>query len=165
MKFSPIIAGCMLHGSTTPCVMDDKELIFKILKILKHCYNQGSCTFDSANVYSNGKGERLLGEFLKHYNINKETIVILSKIYTSVDESLGVLHLGFSELTTWPPLKLANQKGLFRKHILDGGKSVESSGAYIDVLQIHRMDHKIPMEETIKALDDVIESEIGRAHV
>ncbi|CAI4897200.1 AHL_G0043930.mRNA.1.CDS.1 [Saccharomyces cerevisiae] len=157
LKISPIIVGCMSYGSKSwsPWVLDDKEQVFEILK---YCYDRGLRTFDTADVYSNGKSERLLGEFLKHYNINRETVVILSKVHFPVDESFDVPQPGFSELTTWQSLELANQRGLSRKHILDGvAKSVERLGTYIDVLQIHRADPDTPMEETMKALNDVIE--------
>lgn len=80
LKISPIIVGCMSYGSKEwwPWVLDDKEEIFGILK---YCYDHGIRTFDTADVYSNGKSERLLGEFLRHYNINRETVVILSKVF------------------------------------------------------------------------------------
>ncbi|CAI4494612.1 AMM_1a_G0022520.mRNA.1.CDS.1 [Saccharomyces cerevisiae] len=157
LKVSPVVVGCMTYGSKawSPWVLDDKEQIFKILK---HCYDQGLRTFDTADVYSNGKSERLLGEFLKHYKINRETVVILSKVRFGVDESLELplsTLYGTDEQTA---LTLANQGGLSRKHILDGVvKSVERLGTYIDVLQIHRADPDTPMEETMKALNDVIE--------
>lgn len=157
LKISPIIVGCMSYGSKkwTPWVIEDKEEIFKILK---HCYDNGLRTFDTADVYSNGLSERLLGEFLKRYKINRETVVILSKIRFPVDESLELslsTIYGTDEATT---LTLANQGGLSRKHIMDGvAKSVERLGTYIDVLQIHRFDHETPMEETMKALNDVVE--------
>ena len=147
----------MSYGSKkwTPWVIEDKEEIFKILK---HCYDNGLRTFDTADVYSNGLSERLLGEFLKRYEINRETVVILSKVRFPVDESLELplsTIYGTDEATA---LALANQGGLSRKHIMDGvAKSVERLGTYIDVLQIHRFDHETPMEETMKALNDVVE--------
>lgn len=157
LKISPVIVGCMSYGSKkwTPWVIEDKEEIFKILK---HCYDNGLRTFDTADVYSNGLSERLLGEFLKRYEINRETVVILSKVRFPVDESLELplsTIYGTDEATA---LALANQGGLSRKHIMDGvAKSVERLGTYIDVLQIHRFDHETPMEETMKALNDVVE--------
>ena len=71
-------------------VIDEKE---KIFEILKHCYDSGMRTFDTADVYSNGLSERILGEFLKHYKIKRETVVILTKVYYPVDESLKLTHL------------------------------------------------------------------------
>ena len=157
LKISPIIVGCMSYGSKSwsPWVLDDKEQVFEILK---YCYDRGLRTFDTADVYSNGKSERLLGEFLKHYNINRETVVILSKVRFGVDESLELPLSALYTTDEQTALTLANQGGLSRKHILDGvAKSVERLGTYIDVLQIHRADPDTPMEETMKALNDVIE--------
>ncbi|CCK73472.1 aldo/keto reductase NDAI_0G04890 [Naumovozyma dairenensis CBS 421] len=154
LKISAIVVGCMSYGSKNwmEWVLDDKE---KIFKILKHCYDNGLRTFDTADVYSNGFSERLLGEFLKKYNIRRETVVILTKVNFPVDETLDIA-------VGKPPseseaLDLANQGGLSRKHILEGVKnSVERLGTYIDVLQIHRFDHEVPMEETMRALNDVV---------
>ncbi|KAM3164700.1 putative aryl-alcohol dehydrogenase AAD16 [Lachancea thermotolerans] len=139
LKISPIIVGCMSFGSKSwaPWLLDDKEEIFKILK---YCYDNGLRTFDTADVYSNGLSERLIGEFLRNYNINRETVVILSKVNFPVD---GVIR----------------SECLSRKHIIDGvAKSVERLGTYIDVLQIHRFDPETTMEETMRALNDVVES-------
>ena len=135
--------------------MEDKEEVFKILK---HCYDNGLRTFDTADAYSNGRSERLLGEFLRHYKINRETVVILSKIHFPVDESLELSLGALYNPDEATALTLSNQKGLSRKHIIDGvAKSVERLGTYIDVLQIHRLDHETPMEEIMKALNDVVE--------
>lgn len=134
-------------------VIDDKEEIFKILK---HCYDSGLRTFDTADVYSNGLSERILGEFLRRYKINRETVVILTKAYYPVDESLKLTHS--QKVSESDILGLANQSGLSRKHIFEAAKnSVERLGTYIDVLQIHRLDHDTRMEEIMKALNDVVE--------
>ncbi|CAI4456808.1 AVB_G0017490.mRNA.1.CDS.1 [Saccharomyces cerevisiae] len=145
LKVSPVVVGCMSYGSKSwsPWVLDDKEQVFEILK---YCYDRGLRTFDTADVYSNGKVSVYWGEFLKHYNINRETVVILSEssaLYTTDEQTA---------------LTLANQGGLSRKHILDGvAKSVERLGTYIDVLQISTgLIRTPPMEETMKALNDVI---------
>lgn len=154
LKISPIIVGCMSYGSKewAPWVLDNEEEIFKVLK---HCYDNGLRTFDTADFYSNGLSERLVGKFLKRYNINRETVVILTKVFFPVDETLDLSHSkGMDEATQ---LAVANQQGLSRKHILDGvAKSVERLGTYIDVLQIHRFDTETPVNETMKALNDVV---------
>lgn len=157
LKISPVVVGCMSFGTKNwlPWVVEDKEEIFKTLK---YCYDVGLRTFDTADFYGNGLTERILGEFLRKYQIKRETVVILSKIYFPVDESF---ELPFSSIFHTDPgtaLSLTNQRGLSRKHIIDGvGKSVERLGTYIDVLQIHRFDHETPMEETMRALNDVVE--------
>ena len=156
MKIAPIIVGCMSYGSKkwADWVEDDKE---KVFAILKHCYDRGLRTFDTADVYSNGLSERLLGEFLRKYNIRRETVVILSKVNFPVDETLHTT-LGGPLDSENDILDLTNQQGLSRKHIMAAvANSVERLGTYIDVLQIHRFDPDTPIEETMRALNDVIE--------
>ncbi|CCF57359.1 hypothetical protein KAFR_0C03670 [Kazachstania africana CBS 2517] len=156
LKISPIIVGCMSYGSKNwaEWVEDDKNTIFGILK---YCYDKGLRTFDTADYYSNGLSEKLLGEFLVKYNIKRETVVIMTKIFFPFDETLNLKsNTPLSELQE---LDVVNQRGLSRKHILDGvEKAIARLGTYIDVLQIHRFDPETPIKETMKALNDVIES-------
>lgn len=160
IKISPIIVGCMSFGSKSwaEWVEDDKE---KVFTILKYCYDHGLRTYDTADVYSNGASERLLGEFLRKFKIRRETVVILTKTFFPTDESLDLgLGAGNNEQEA---LDLVNQRGLSRKHILAGVQgSVERLGTYIDVLQIHRFDPETPIKETMKALNDVIEKDLVR---
>ncbi|AQZ11107.1 hypothetical protein BZL39_C00270 [Zygosaccharomyces parabailii] len=162
IKISPIIVGCMSYGSKTwmPWVLEDEE---KVFEILKYCYDVGIRTFDTADIYSNGVSERLLGKFLQRYNIKRETVVILSKINFPVDESLTLSSNDVCNPSEAIVLELANQRGLSRKHILSGAaQSVERLGTYIDVLQIHRFDPDTPIEETMRALNDVVGSGLAR---
>lgn len=158
IKISPIIVGCMSFGDPKwqPWILEDEE---KIFEILKYAYDHGLRTFDTADVYSNGKSERLLGKFLKKYNIKRETVVIMTKIHFSVDEDMEIKTGDwFPSLDTKEGIQLANQQGLSRKHIIAGVKnSVERLGTYIDVLQIHRLDHDTPMKEIMKTLNWVVE--------
>ena len=156
IKISPIIVGCMSYGSKKwmPWVEDEKERVFAILK---HCYDRGLRTFDTADVYSDGVSEKLLGEFLRKYNIRRETVVIMTKIFFPVDDSISESG-GLLAPTPEVALDLTNQQGLSRKHIMAGvANSVKRLGTYIDVLQIHRFDPDTPIEETMRALNDVIE--------
>ncbi|CCC72153.1 hypothetical protein NCAS_0J01740 [Naumovozyma castellii] len=155
MKVSPIIVGCMSYGSKSwqPWVEDNKE---KVFALLKHCYDVGLRTFDTADVYNNGQSEVLLGEFLKKYNIRRETVVILTKIYFDSDDSMEV-GSNFASINESTKLDLVNQRGLSRKHIIQGVKnSVRRLGTYIDVLQIHRLDDNVPMKSIMKSLNDVV---------
>ena len=136
IKISPIIVGCMSFGSKkwAPWVEDDKE---KVFSILNHCYDRGLRTFDTSSTYSNGQSERLIGEFLKHYKIRRETVVIMTKVFGAVDESLD-LPMGRYKVTEQDILDITNQQGLSRKHILQGvADSVERLGTYIYFLQVH----------------------------
>ncbi|SMN21376.1 similar to Saccharomyces cerevisiae YPL088W Putative aryl alcohol dehydrogenase [Maudiozyma saulgeensis] len=156
IKISPIIVGCMSFGSKkwAPWVEDDKE---KVFTILKHCYDRGLRTFDTSDTYSNGASERLLGEFLRNYNIKRETVVIMTKVFGAVDETLD-LPMGRYKVSEKDLFDITNQQGLSRKHILVGVQnSVERLGTYIDVLQVHRFDNNTPITETMRALNDVVE--------
>ncbi|CCC71884.1 hypothetical protein NCAS_0I02160 [Naumovozyma castellii] len=156
LKISPILIGCMSYGDKewADWLIDDKEEIFKILK---YCYDRGLRTYDTADVYSNGLSERLLGEFLKRYKIKRETVVIFTKVFCPVDETLPLTHGRQAIYDESVNLDLTNQKGLSRKHIVAGvANSVERLGTYVDVLQIHRLDHETSMEEIMRSLNDVI---------
>lgn len=158
IKVSPIIIGCMSFGDPKwqPWVLEDED---KVFEILKYAYDHGLRTFDTADVYSNGKSERLLGKFLKKYNIERETVVIMTKVFFPVDENMDVdLKTTGKGLDTPEGIQLANQRGLSRKHIIAGvKKSVERLGTYIDVLQIHRLDSDTPMKEIMRTLNWVVE--------
>ena len=158
IKISPIIIGCMSYGDSKwgNWCMEDEDKVFEILKF---AYDHGMRTYDTADVYSNGKSERILGKFLKKYNIKRETVVIMTKVFFPVDESMQVTFETMGKgLDTPEGIQLANQRGLSRKHIIAGVKnSVERLGTYIDVLQIHRLDHDTPMKEIMRTLNWVVE--------
>jgi aryl-alcohol dehydrogenase-like predicted oxidoreductase len=93
-----------------------------------------------------------VGKAIKKYNIPRERLVILSKCYFTWDSNAGVMASKNNS-------KWVNRCGLSRKHIIDAvNQSVERLGTYIDVLQIHRLDHETPMEEIMRALDNVVKS-------
>ena len=153
LKISKVIVGCMSYGSPEwqGWVLNEEQS----LPLLEHAFKVGLNTWDTANVYSNGVSERIIGKAIKQYKIPREKLVLLSKCYFGVKED-GQPRI--SELSTNDGA-LVNQVGLSRKSILDAvDKSIERLGTYIDVLQIHRLDRDTPMEEIMKALNDVIES-------
>ncbi|KAK6198842.1 aryl-alcohol dehydrogenase [Scheffersomyces amazonensis] len=155
LSISPIIVGCMSYGDKkwAEWVLDDEE---KILGILKKAYDVGIRTYDTADVYSNGTSEILVGKFLKKYNIKRDRVVILSKVFNVVDESIPGFNF-FARGGEFPEYEFLNSRGLSRKHILDGVEaSVKRLGTYIDVLQIHRLDRTTPKHEIMKALNDVV---------
>jgi versiconal hemiacetal acetate reductase len=135
-----------------PWVMSEEEA----LPIIKHAYDCGINTWDVADTYSNGRSEEILGKALKKYNIPRSRVVIFSKCFFFVDETHGELNAAEFAINAG---ERVNRVGLSRKHIFDAvEKSVERLGTYIDVLQIHRLDRDAPMEEIMKALNDVVES-------
>ncbi|KAH7313923.1 NADP-dependent oxidoreductase domain-containing protein [Stachybotrys elegans] len=153
LKISKIILGCMSFGSSkwegSPWVLDEEEG----LKLIKAAYDKGINTWDTADTYSNGKSEEIIGKAMKKYSITRQRVVILSKIYYPVmdDDSRPP---GINDGS------LVNQMGLSRKHIFHAvDRCLERLGTdYIDVLQIHRLDRETPPEEIMRALHDVVQS-------
>lgn len=155
LNVSKVIVGCMSFGSKlwADWVIEDEE---KVFAILKKCYDLGLRTFDTADVYSNGRSEVLVGKFLKKYNIPREKVVILTKVFFPIDPNdMGFrLMPGSKEIDSY---EFMNTWRLSRKHIFDAVKgSVERLGTYIDVYQIHRLDPVTPKHEIMRALNDVI---------
>ncbi len=127
------------------------------LPVLKHAYDVGLNTWDTADVYSHGESERIIGKALKKYDIPRNKVVILSKCFFGVAEDGSQPQISGADTADGD--EWVNRVGLSRKHILDAvDKSVERLGTYIDVLQIHRLDRDTDREEIMRALNDVVES-------
>ncbi|CDK26498.1 unnamed protein product [Kuraishia capsulata CBS 1993] len=151
LKVSKVIVGCMSYGSKDwfDWVLDDED---KVMEILKKAYDSGIRTFDTADIYSNGLSEVFIGKFLKKYSIPRDTVVILTKCFGYVDKDFEY------EWFKFPQSVAVNRMGLSRKHIIDAVQaSMERLGTYIDLLQIHRFDPNTPQEETMRALNYVVE--------
>ncbi|KAK3725087.1 CSG1/SUR1-like protein [Vermiconidia calcicola] len=154
LKISKVVLGCMSYGDKNwqPWVLNEEEG----LPILKHACDCGINTFDVADTYSNGRSEEILGKFLREYNIDRRSVVIMSKVFNFVDETRGPIDA--ANMGNNSGVRV-NRVGLSRKHILDAVEaSTERLGTYIDVLQTHRLDRDTPMEEIMNALNDVVES-------
>ena len=156
LRVSVPILGCMSYGSSKwlPWVLDED----KSLPLLKAAYDMGINTWDTADVYSNGQSEVVIGKALKKYDIPRHKVVILTKCFACIDED----ELPFKNVPQVKDLSkdFVNHSGLSRTHIL---RSVDDSlrrlqTPYIDLFQIHRFDHETPIEETMRALDDVVRS-------
>ncbi|KAI9890234.1 MAG: hypothetical protein M1814_004396 [Vezdaea aestivalis] len=148
LKVSKVILGAMSYGSDKwqGWVLNED----KALPLLEHAYKVGINTWDTADVYSHGESERIIGKALKQFKIPRDNVTILSKCYFGISAT-GAQSTDGERMT--------NRSGLSRKHILTAvDNSVERLGTYIDVLQIHRLDKETPKEEIMKALNDVIES-------
>ncbi|KAF2753905.1 Aldo/keto reductase [Pseudovirgaria hyperparasitica] len=154
LKVSKVIVGAMSYGSPKwqEWVLDEE----KALPLLKHAYDNGITTWDTADVYSMGESERIIAKALKQYNIPRNRVTILSKCFFGVADDgtqpqIGVVSDNNNDYV--------NRVGLSRKHIFDAvDDSVERLGTYIDVLQIHRLDQGTPKEEIMRALNDVVNS-------
>ncbi|AOM84100.1 aldo/keto reductase family protein [Salisediminibacterium beveridgei] len=106
-------------------------------KTIHKAYELGINSFDSANVYERGEGERVMAQALKTYP--RESYVISTKAFFPMGEG-------------------PNDGGLSRKHITE---SLHSSLKrmnldYVDLFYCHRYDHETPVEETLKAIDDLV---------
>lgn len=101
--------------------------------------------FDTANVYSQGRSEKLLGQSLKNLGVKRSDVVIATKV-------LGQMGTG------------PNERGASRGHIMDQVKeSLDRLGLdHIDLYQIHGNDPVTPVEETMRALDDLVSEGLVR---
>ncbi|KAI0328027.1 Aldo/keto reductase [Cubamyces sp. BRFM 1775] len=154
LKVSKIILGCMSYGDPKwqGWVLNEEEGI----KHIKFAYEHGITTFDTANVYSNGLSEIILGKAIKELNLPREELVIMTKVYFPIASEFGLNTISKDPLE----LGIINQKGLNRKHIFDSVKASlkRLQVDYIDVLQCHRFDYDTPIEETMQALHDVVKA-------
>lgn len=132
-------------------ILDEEEA----LPLLLYAYQRGINTWDTADCYSNGTSENIVGKAIRLYQIPRDRIVLLSKCGYFVDSSGAQRGINPHAPTT---IENVNGRGLSRKHIFDAVEaSVKRLGTYIDVLQIHRLDRETPKEEIMRALNDVIE--------
>src|SRR5262245_29869851 len=135
LRVSRLCLGCMSYGNAAQgwhsWVLDEEQS----RPLLRHALELGINFFDTANVYSNGTSEEILGRALKDF-ARREDVVIATKVY-------GAMGPG------------PNDKGLSRKHILAQiDASLGRLGTdYIDLYQIHRLDEETPMEEILATLD------------
>ncbi|KAH7088817.1 aldo-keto reductase-like protein [Paraphoma chrysanthemicola] len=157
LKVSVPILGAMSIGSSKwqPWVIEEEES----LPLLKAAYDRGLTTWDTANVYSNGVSEEIIGKAIKKYNLPRHKLVILTKCYGYVGEDPGLRSIQYP--TELPQLRdYTNQGGLSRQAIFNAVnaslKRLDTD--YVDLLQIHRFDPNTPLEETMEALHDLVKS-------
>ena len=138
LKVSRICLGCMSYGEQKTdrwqWVLNEEQS----RPFIKQALELGINFFDTANVYSNGTSETVVGRALRDFAARDE-VVIATKVH-------GVMGPG------------PNDHGLSRKHILSSiDASLKRLGTdYVDLYQIHRWDYETPIEETLEALHDVV---------
>lgn len=137
LKVSRICLGCMSYGGPNeswPWALDEETS----RPFIKQALELGINFFDTANVYSNGASEVIVGKALHDY-APRDEVVIATKVY---------FEMGIGP----------NDRGLSRKHILSAiDSSLKRLGTdYVDLYQIHRWDYDTPIEETLEALNDVV---------
>ncbi|KAI0697100.1 Aldo/keto reductase [Cerioporus squamosus] len=156
LKVSRIILGCMSYGDPQwqGWVLPEEDA----LEHIKFAYDHGIQTFDTANSYSNGLSETILGNAIKKFNLPRDELVIMTKVYSPVMHETGIDF--FASGKRPEDFGVINQYGLNRKHIFDSVKASlrRLQVDYIDVLQCHRFDYTTPIEETMQALHDVVKA-------
>jgi aryl-alcohol dehydrogenase-like predicted oxidoreductase len=130
LKVSEIAYGnWVTHGSQ---VEEDAALA-----CVATALDEGITTFDTADVYAMTRAESILGKAL--HGIRRESVEIFTKVF-------------------WPTGPGANDRGLSRKHIMESANASlrRLQTDYIDLYQAHRYDHETPLEETLRAFDDLV---------
>ncbi|KAI9845347.1 MAG: hypothetical protein M1837_004969 [Sclerophora amabilis] len=151
LKISVPILGAM--GMGTPEWWDWS------LPILKAAYDKGLNTWDTANVYSNGMSEKIVGNAIKKYGIPRHKIIVMTKCFAVVGEEPGLNLMGSPQEVAGSK-DYVNQRGLSRQAIFNavGASLSRLQTDYIDLFQIHRFDNDTPIEETMEALHDLVRS-------
>ncbi len=145
LSVSRICLGCMSYGEPAKGKLTPGSHAWTLNEadsqpFLKQALDLGINFFDTANVYSRGSSEEVLGKFLKG-NTRREQTVIATKVHSPMREE-------------------PNGSGLSRKAILN---EIDASlrrlqTDYVDLYQIHRWDYETPIEETLEALHDVVKA-------
>lgn len=140
LDVSPVAIGAMTYGEPgrghpvwSLGEADSRPLI-------KHALDNGINFFDTANMYSNGSSEEILGRALRDF-ADRDAVVIATKL-------------------RHPMRPGPNGRGLSRKAIMtEADHSLRRLGTdYIDLYQVHRNDHSTPLEETLEALSDLVKA-------
>jgi len=136
MKVSRLCLGCMTYGSPKwrEWVLNEEAS----RPFIRGALERGVNFFDTADMYSAGASEEILGRAIKEFAKRSE-VVIATKVFNPMGPG-------------------PNAGGLSRKHIVEGiDASLKRLGMdYVDLYQIHRFDPNTPIEETVEALSDVV---------
>lgn len=138
LKVSRLCLGTMTYGSPTwgEWVLDEEHS----RPFIRRALELGINFFDTADMYSEGRSEEVLGHALRDF-ASREEVVIATKVFMPMGEG-------------------PNQRGLSRKHILH---AIDASLArlrtdYVDLYQIHRWDYDTSIEETMEVLHDIVKA-------
>jgi voltage-dependent potassium channel beta subunit len=113
------------------------------VKSIQTAYDLGINFFDTANVYAKGEAEKVVGETLRAYP--RESYVLATKVFGKIGDG-------------------PNDRGLSRKHVIESANaSLKRLGLeYVDVFYSHRFDTETPLEETLRAFEDLVRQ--GKVH-
>jgi len=138
LKVSRLCLGAMTYGTSRwrPWVLDEAES----RPFLKRALDCGITFFDTADMYSRGVSEEVLGRALKEFT-RRDRVVIATKAFYPLEDG-------------------PNAGGLSRSHLMDAiDASLRRLGTdYVDLYQIHRFDHDTPIAETLEALHDIVKA-------
>ena len=139
LKVSRLCLGCMTYGSKKwrQWVLDEGES----QPFFRRALEVGINFFDTADMYSDGVSEEVLGRALKTLGAARDKVVVATKVFNPMGDDV-------------------NQRGLARKHIRHAiDDSLRRLGTdYVDLYQIHRFDPTTPIAETLDALTDVVKA-------
>ena len=139
LKVSRLCLGCMTYGSKRwrEWVLEEADA----RPFIKRALEAGINFFDTADIYSLGESEEILGRALKDLGPGRDRVVIATKVFNPMGDD-------------------PNQRGLSRKHIMHAiDDSLRRLGTdCVDLYQIHRFDPSTPVEETLAALTDVVKA-------
>jgi 1-deoxyxylulose-5-phosphate synthase len=138
LKVSRLCLGTMTYGSPDwrPWVLTEEQS----RPFIRRALDLGITFFDTADMYSRGKSEEVLGRALKEMT-RRDQVVVATKAFFPMGDG-------------------PNDRGLSRKHLFDAiDASLRRLGMdYVDLYQIHRLDPETPIEETLEALHDIVKS-------
>jgi len=135
LKVSRICLGCMSFGSGMDWMLPED----KSRDIVRAALDGGINFFDTADVYSQGQSEQILGRALNEFGVKREDVVVATKVFHPMGQD-------------------PNARGLSRKHLFHSiDNSLQRLGLdYVDLYQIHRFDRETPIQETLEALSEVV---------
>ena len=131
-KVSRICLGCWTYGNEEDWMLEKEDA----RPIIERALDLGINFFDTANVYSRGRSEEIIGDLLKN---RRDDMIIATKVYAEIGDG-------------------PNDRGLSRKHI---SQQIERSlkrlqTDYIDLYQTHRWDFETPIEETLVTFNSLV---------
>ena len=139
LKVSRLCLGMMTYGTPEwrKWVLPESES----RPFVKRALELGINFFDTADIYSQGVSEEILGRALRDFGVRRAEVVVATKVFFPMGDG-------------------PNDRGLSRKHILDAiDASLKRLGMdHVDLYQIHRYDKETPIEETLEALHDVVKA-------
>lgn len=153
LRISELVLGAVTFGELVEAP--------EVNRIVATALDHGISTFDTGDAYAFGESERLLGHALRG---DRQRAVICTKVGLRVgdseDDHASAFRGGYDHAARWQRGISPNHAGLGRIHIVSAVEdSLRRLGTdWIDLYQVHRWDNDVPLEETLRALDDLVRS-------